>query len=131
MRLTILAEDETAVDATVADDRVLVAPDDLTAATGWTRKPEGLCRGAVCVPVRDPLVDGPGGLLDLAAVSAALGQKMVLDVEAGAVAIAGDPMGRGEVRNLHEVTLPDLDGNPVHLSKLAGKKTVLLAWASW
>lgn len=131
MQLTLLADAEVVVDATIDGDRVLVPSEAYTEATGWTRKPEGMCRGAACVPVRDAAVDGPEGTIDLTAAANVLHQRIVLDREHGVAAVAGDDMSIGLARNLHEITLPDLDGNPVHLSKLAGKKTVLIAWASW
>lgn len=130
MSLTILDETEVTVDARIDGDRLLIAPDDLEAATGWSRKPEGLCRGDVCVPVRSS-VDGDGGTVDLGAVALALGKRLVFDPAGPVAAIAGDPMARGEARNLHEVSLPDVDGRMVDLSGVAGKKVVLIAWASW
>ena len=30
-----------------------------------------------------------------------------------------------------DITLPDLDGNPVKLSSFAGQKLVVFMWASW
>ncbi len=130
MPITVLDDTETTIDARIDGDRVWIAPDDLESAIGWTRKPEGLCRGAVCVPVRDR-VDGDDGSIDLRAVASALGKQSVLDPAGPIVALADDPMGRGEVRNLHELSLPDLDGRMVDLSGVAGKKVVLIAWASW
>ena len=34
-------------------ERVRLAPEVLRDATGWELKPEGLCQGDLCVPVRD------------------------------------------------------------------------------
>lgn len=130
MALTVIDRDETTVEATVDGDHVWIAADDLEPVTGWTRKPEGLCQGPVCVPVRDP-IDGPDGAIDLDAVARALGKRLVVDAGGRVAAIADDPMGRGEARNLHELSLPDVDGRMVDLSGTAGKKVVLIAWASW
>ena len=130
MQLTVLDLAEVAVDAHLAEEHVWIPTADLEGATGWTRKPEGLCRDAVCVPVR-ATVDGPDGTVDLAAVARALGKRLVLDGGRAVAALADDPMGRGEVRNLHELRLPDADGRMVDLSGTAGKKVVLVAWASW
>jgi hypothetical protein len=53
-RLTVIDEGRTVeLDATVRGDALAVAPRALGAGLGWELKPEGLCRGAVCVPVRD------------------------------------------------------------------------------
>ncbi len=135
MTITVLDDGETIVDARVDGDDVWISPTDLERAIGWRRKPEGLCRGPVCVPVRDP-IDAEDGSLDLRAVAAALGKQTVFDPAGPVLALADDPMGRGEVRNLHDLSLPDCsagggDGRMVDLSGLAGKKVVLLAWASW
>lgn len=130
MALTIIDRDEVTVDGRVDGDRVWIDPADLEAVTGWIRKPEGLCQGPVCVPVRDP-VEGDDGRLDLGAVAEALGKRLVVGDAGRVAAIADDPMGRGEARNLHALSLPDVDGRMVDLSGTAGKKVVLIAWASW
>jgi hypothetical protein len=51
---------------------VLVSGPDLTASMGWELKAEGLCRGDVCVPVRDRSPLMAGDRVDLVAVAAAL-----------------------------------------------------------
>ena len=130
MDLTVIDEAEVRVEARVVGDQVWIDPGALEPATGWELKPEGLCRGAVCVPARER-VTGDDGRVDLAAVTRALGKRLVLDTDHAVAAVADDPMGRGEARNLHELTLPDLDGRMVDLSGTAGKKVVLIAWASW
>lgn len=52
MNLTVLESKETVVDARIDRDQIWIATDDLDDAIGWVHEPEGLCRGAVCVPVR-------------------------------------------------------------------------------
>ena len=48
---TIITDDgAVAVSAAIDGERILVDPTTLSVATGWTLKPEGLCRGEVCVP---------------------------------------------------------------------------------
>lgn len=130
MPITVLADQESSIDGRIDGDHVWIDTADLERATGWTRKPEGLCRGAMCVPVRDP-IEGDDGTIDLRGVATALGKRSVLDNTGPVLALADDAMGRGEVRNLHDLSLPDLDGRMVDLSGTAGKKVVLVAWASW
>lgn len=125
MRLTLVDSHEVEVDADVEGDRVLVSRDDLLRATGWELKPEGLCRGPVCVPWQSP----DGERVELDAVAQALGRALVR--ADGVAALAGDPMGRGQRTNVHELELPDLDGNVVRTSDFAGRKRLLVAWASW
>jgi hypothetical protein len=116
-------------------DRVLVAGDDLATATGWERKPEGLCRDDVCVPVRDPsAVDGPDGTVDLAGVAAALARPLVVDAPAGAAFLGEAAAARAtalRTRVAPDFTLPDLDGRLHTLSDHRGSKVFLVAWASW
>ena len=125
MRLTLIDEREVEVDADVDGDRVLVSRDDLARATGWELKPEGLCRGPVCVPWKSP----DGDEVDLHAAAKALGRAFVH--AHGVAALAGDPMGKGQRSSIDELELPDLDGNVVRMSDFAGRKRLLVAWASW
>ena len=125
-QLTLIDEREVVVDATVDDGRVLVSPDDLLRATGWELKPEGLCKGPVCVPWRSS-----GELVELNDATSALGRSFVFDAGGGVAAIAGDPMGSGVRGNINDLELPDLDGSVVRMSDFAGRKRLLIAWASW
>ena len=87
---TLIDRAETDVAFVDGGDRLLVAAADLEQATGWVLKPEGLCRGDVCVPVRDrtSLVDD-AGRIDIAAFATALGRVAATDVATG-VAVLGD-----------------------------------------
>ena len=131
---TVLAPDPVRVDAVRLDDRLLIPVDDLAAATGWELKPEGLCQGDVCVPVRDRshLVHeiDEDHLVDLAALGVALRVRHVVDAEA-AVAAFGRPNAGPTGLDAPDFTLPDLDGNPVSLSDHDDRKKLLLAFASW
>lgn len=106
--------------------------DALARATGWDLKPEGLCKGDVCVPLLGRTVAGPDGRIDLAEWAAALRLPLAVDVDDGVAAIVPAvhpaPAAGGPAP---ELELPDLDGNPVALSQFRGRKSVLLAWASW
>jgi hypothetical protein len=125
MRIALIDEREAEVDAEVDGDRVLVSPDDLLRATGWELKPEGLCRGPVCVPWRS----SDGDRVDLGAVASALGRAFVH--ADGVAALAGDPMSGGQRSSIDELELSDLDGSVVRMSDFAGRKRLLVAWASW
>ena len=48
--LVLIADEVAEVAADLDGDRVWVTVEDLPAA-GWRMKPEGLCRGATCLPV--------------------------------------------------------------------------------
>ena len=125
MRIHLIDAHEVEVDADVDGDRVLVSRDDLLRATGWELKPEGLCRGPVCVPWKSADADR----VDLHAAANALGRAFVHTD--GVAALAGDPMGKAQRASIDELELPDLDGNAVRMSDFAGRKRLLVAWASW
>src|SRR5258707_1135905 len=113
MQATIVT-DEIATVAAVADgDRLLIDPSALPDALGWEWKPEGLCRGNVCVPVRDRAQLLAGGKLDVGAVAGALGRLVVVDAAAGIAAVALPKESRREAlqeQHAPTFTLPDLDG---------------------
>ena len=110
-----------------AEDGLWLRASDAERATGWTLKPEGMCREDLCVPmpVREARVD-------VAAFWTRLDRPVVH---------AGDTwvLGAGaEQRNdalaglmAPDFTLPDVDGVPHTLSALRGKKVFLCTWASW
>ena len=106
----------------------------LPAALGWTLQPEGLCRGDVCVPVRDRDALFVGEQLDLVAVADALGRPTVVDADAGIVAVALDREQRRDALDAltaPDVTLRDLDGDAHSLSEWRGRKRLLHAFSSW
>ena len=122
------------VPARVDGDRVRLAPEAVRSALGWELKPEGLCRGDVCVPVRDRarLADPDG--IDLAALADALGRPLALDAAAGAAALGTAAAERAAALaslDAPEFSLPDLDGKVHALSEQRGKKVLLVCWASW
>lgn len=129
MSLTILNEDGEAI-----VDGPAIAIDEIEAATGWQLRPEGLCRGSVCVPVRDAGALAADGRISLDALGSALHRPVVVDAEAGVAALGSDPVAVSA--GLHDriaadFTLPQLDGTPFTFSSLGRKKKLLVAWASW
>lgn len=104
---------------------------DLTAeefhqATGWELKPEGLCKGDVCVPTES-------GDFDARAVADQLGMALVHDDASGQWAIGPESLGGRSLATAvaPELVLPDIDGNEFRLSSLRGQKVVLVAWAPY
>jgi hypothetical protein len=101
------------------------------AGTGWTLKPEGLCRGDVCVPLPAEAVTGDG--VNVEVVAGRAGMPIVHDVDRGVwalgpAAVTGHTLATAQAPDLE---LPDRDGNPFKLSSLHGRKVLLVAWASW
>jgi hypothetical protein len=127
---TLIERDLAEIPSLAADGPIQVDAARFAAATGWELKPEGLCRGAACVPVKgtDIVVDGS---IDVGAFADRLGQVVVVDADRGIVAIGGDPMSRGHGASLADVSLPSVHGGEIDLADFVGKKTLLIAWASW
>ena len=120
--------------ATVGDGRVRLSKEQVQSELRWELKPEGLCQGDVCIPVRDPaaLVGADG--IDLEVLAQVLGRPLALDVAENAAALAEAPADRGAALASLEApdfTLPDLQGRMHSLSEHRGKKVLLIAYASW
>ena len=125
--LTPLAEHDVAT-----RDGLWMSAADAERATGWTLKPEGMCRAELCVPMPASAVTGND--VDVEAFWKKLGGPVIAS-EAGDVWALGAP---AEERNAAleglqapDFTLPDIDGVPRALSELRGKKVFLATWASW
>lgn len=109
-----------------------LSAEDAARVTGWTLKPEGMCRDDTCIPL--PATALRGGTVDVAALWERLGAP-VLHAEArdawvlGASADARNALLAGA--NAPDFTLPDLEGRPHTLSSLHGRKVFLATWASW
>jgi hypothetical protein len=105
---------------------------DAARVTGWTLKPEGMCRDDACVPL------GKGaqrdGRVDLEAFWRLLGAPVVAD-ERREVWVLGTAADERNARlaglEAPDFTLPDLAGKSHTLSDLRGKKVFLCTWASW
>lgn len=102
-----------------------ISPEAFHAGTGWEIKPEGACKGGVCVPLPD----------GYSASHAAdrLGMAVVENAEAGLTSLGPESVGgRALVTAVApDVVLPDLDGNEFRLSSLRGKKVVVVSWAPY
>ncbi|MCW2795368.1 TlpA disulfide reductase family protein, partial [Nocardioides sp.] len=132
--LTLIDVDGTEHQVAIADGYLDAA--DLAAATGWTLKPVGLCRGEICVPLFGRAVAHPAkpDLIDLDQWAEALGLVLARDETASIAALAPSAAARlQELRNgkAPSLTLNDVDGNPVSFDEFAGHKRVLITWASW
>jgi hypothetical protein len=133
--LTIIDETRaTAVAATIDGDRVLLAPDAVERALGWTLQPEGFCREGICVPVREGSRAVVDGNVDLAGLADLLGRPLALDVDERAAAMGASAHDRAVALASLDApgfTLPDLDGRMHSLTAHRGKKVFLAVWASW
>ena len=115
-------------------ERVLVDPIDFSTATGWQLKPDGLCRGDVCVPVRNRDAVMSESQLDLEGVATLLGRPVVVDRGRAIAALGTGAAVRSQTMkslDAPDFTLPDINGNMVSLSDFDRRKRLLLAWSSW
>ena len=113
-------------------DSLTVDPDAFADRTGWAIKPEGACRGDICVPLpgRDT---SDAGTVDAQLLADRLGMPLVADDVHGIWALGPATVsGRAlDTAVAPPLTLPDRGGNPLVLSSLRGRKVLLVAWASW
>jgi hypothetical protein len=109
-------------------DSLMVDPVAFERRTGWAIKPEGACKGDICVPL--PPADDAA--LDARVLAERLGMPLIQDESGGLWCLGPEAGGRAlTTARAPELTLPDLDGNAFLLSSLRGKKVLLVAWASW
>lgn len=107
-----------------------LSPDDFHQRSGWELRPEGACKGDVCVPL-PPGAFGPMGV-DVPAVAGALGMPLAHDGTYGVWALGPRSGGRVlESAIAPELRLADFDGNLVDALPRRGRKVLLMAWASW
>jgi peroxiredoxin len=135
-QITIIDSEVRTVEATpdAARGTFLIDADRLPEALGWELKPTGLCQAHTCVPVRDPSSLRVGQHLDLVAVARALGRPVVVDVEAGLMAVAlPAELRRQALDDLQAppFELPDLDGSLHGLDEWRGQKRLLVTFSSW
>ena len=102
---------------------------DFEKATGWLLKPEGACKGDVCIPLKQQ----PTELIDIEKLAADMGLPLVAEPDhniwsLGPDSIGGKTLATAQAPNL---TLPDLDGNLFELSSLKGQKILVYAWAPY
>ena len=136
--VTVLTEsgEHVVPDARVEGDALWLPRREAEAATGWEARPEGFCRGDICVPLprgREPeILHGPS--VNVAGLWRHLGQPVVKSAQGDAWVLATS--GRDRTAALQSLqapdfTLPDLAGRAHSLSDYRGRKVLLVTWASW
>ena len=109
----------------------VVAVDTFERETGWALKPEGACRGELCVPLPDGAVDGDR--VDVRLAASALRMPVVEDAARGLLSVGPASLGGRalDTAAAPDIALPDLDGTEHRLSDLRGQKVLLVAWAPY
>jgi hypothetical protein len=104
-----------------------VNPAVFAAGTGWQIKPEGACKGDVCVPLER------AGDFDVTAAAARLRMALVADDQAGLWALGPESLGGRALTTAEapELILDDIEGDEFRLSSLRGSKVVLVSWAPY
>lgn len=117
-------------------DDLWLKRDDFEMATGWELKPEGYCKGDLCIPANAPatVAFSKEARLNASGFWRHLGHPVVNDNE-GEVWVFGasaqDRAASLQSSQAPDFSLPDLHGNTTTLSGLRGKKVLLATWASW
>ena len=125
-------------------DELWVSKTELPGAVGWEIKPEGVCAGEVCIPLRDgretELLAKRDGeeLLNVAGFARHVGQPFAHSAE-GKVWSFGAPRhewerwgaGTGGAEMAPDFALPDKNGRVWSLADFRKRKVFLVTWASW
>jgi hypothetical protein len=141
-KATVLCDDKATLveNALVRNDDLWVLPADLTRVNGFELKPEGACRGKLCIPVNR---DKAAGLVmtrdgaewfNLSKFARLMKQPVVADRPQNVWSFGVIPPLRAATPGdalAPDFALPDRQGNTVRLSDFRRKKVFLLAWASW
>jgi hypothetical protein len=113
---------------------------DLTRATRFVIKPQGVCRDELCFPLPKNrkadfvLKKGATTWFNLSEFAKLINQPVITDQKNGVWyfgARAAEQNGGLSSLAAPNFTLPDLSGRPHSLSDFRGKKVLLITWASW
>ncbi len=113
---------------------------DLTRATRFVIKPQGVCRDELCFPLpknrKAEFVSKKGTTtwFNLSAFAKLIKQSVVADQKNGIWyfgARAAEQSGYLTSLEAPNFTLPDLNGKLHSLADFRGKKVLLVTWASW
>ena len=102
--------------ARVEGSRLRIAPADLERGFGWTLEPQGLCKGDLCVTLRERrgLLDEGG--VDLAVFAQTAGLPLAVDAGEGVAVLGESAAARGS-------RLASLDGARLHAPRSRGRRS--------
>ena len=142
MAVTILTSESEATPASARAEgaSLWLRSDELLASTGWELKPEGMCRGEVCVLLpadraASVVVERDGATwVDVAGFAGYVRQTSAHDAATGTWYFGPGPeerRGQFQMLDAPDFELPDINGQKHRLSDYRGKKVLLALWASW
>ena len=117
-----------------------ITTSDLTRATRFVIKPQGICRDELCFPLpksrRTEFVSKKGATIwfNLSEFAKLIRQTVVVDQKNGIWYFgprAAEQSGYLTSLEAPNFTLPDLSGKLHSLTDFRGKKILLVTWASW
>ena len=113
-----------------------LSADDTAVATGWTLKPEGLCKDEMCVPIPAGRQDefSANDKVNVSAFWQLMGKPLTSSNSNDVWSLGEAANDRNEsLRSLKapNFSLPDFDGNYHSLTDFQRKKVLLITWASW
>ena len=123
-----------------ASSDLWITTSDLSRATRFVIKPQGVCRDELCFPLpksrKAEFVSKKGTTtwFNLSAFAKLIKQPVVADQKNGVWYFgARDAEQNGYLTSLEapNFTLPDLSGKLHSLADFRGKKVLLVTWASW
>jgi len=139
---TVIYDDvatEVAVAPNLSTD-LWITTSDLTRATRFVIKPQGVCRDELCYPLpksrKAEFVSKKGATIwfNLSEFAKLINQPVVVDQKNGVWyfgARAAEQNGYLTSLAAPNFTLPDLNGRSHSLSDFRGRKVLLVTWASW
>jgi hypothetical protein len=139
----VVIYDDVATEVAVAPNSstdLWITTSDLTRATRFVIKPQGVCRDELCFPLpksrKAEFVSKKGATtwFNLSEFAQLIRQPVVADQKNGVWYFgARDAEQNGYLASLEapNFTLPDLNGRMHSLTDFRGKKVLLVTWASW
>jgi len=126
--------------ATDSSSDLWITTSDLSRATRFVIKPQGVCRDELCFPLpknrKAEFVSkkGPTTWFNLSAFAKLIKQPVVVDQKNGVWYFGARDAEQNDYLTSLEApnfTLPDLNGKLHSLADFRGKKVLLVTWASW
>ena len=133
-RVINVAGEVTTVELSEQSGEFSISNSVLEQATGWSLKPEGLCRDQVCVPVRNAVALNKGNQINLAEFARLMKLNILIDAQRKIVALGEQAENRSasmSTLDAPDFTLPDIHRRQVSFSDYNRRKRLLLAWSSW